>query len=136
MTAPLAREARIYSALWKRGLSGQPIPITMPTHHAALSLRMAMYRFLKPYRLNPLLDPVLTDCAERLAISVPHKPSTEIIIREKVSLDFAEIAALQAELTDNELMSEMERDLKLLAVPDNPDEEAAKLAAPNPFFTR
>jgi hypothetical protein len=71
------RERLIYLAIWRKALAapGRTITFTMPSPTAALSLRMLLYRVIKPYRADTepskqLQDLALREAAESLQIAV------------------------------------------------------------------
>lgn len=133
----LSRQHRIYSALWRKALISGFISLNLETHYQAIALRLAMYRFLKPYRNDSTLDDELFRCAETLALCVKHGEA-RLVIKPKVDIDLAEVAMLAGGLLEDELLSEGERKLMDMSegIEEIPDDEAAGLTKPNPFYKK
>ncbi len=132
MTLPLTREARIYSAIWRKAEAQYPKPLVIkfPTSAAAHSFRRAMYRFLAPYRRNPTLDTMLACVSETIAIS-NVKPDFSLELCPKVSTAAADHAMMELLLDESDLLSDMEKELMKEKAPD-----PAPPVADNPFYRR
>lgn len=150
----LSREARIYRALWlKAAASETEIPIKLSSQGECIAFRMAMYRFIQPYRANPDLDPELHRATELVAISTPKTGQTSITLKPKRSLDLAEIAMELVGLTDEDLLTDGEKGMLQVAreseqvpptscQPTQPTEYSNRASSDidarpsNPFFVR
>lgn len=141
MTRPLDRTQRIFRALWIKALnSPTPVPLKFDTYAQAMQMRLSLYRFGKPYRNNATLDPELYEALQKIAVSCPPKPGKILMMKPKVDLTLAELAMMAAELSEEDLVTEAEREMMKLSVKEKapqPVESAIPGTGPvNPFFNR
>ena len=63
----LSREKRIYLAIWRKAWRDQveTLTVNMPNKSLALTVRMSMYRTIKPYRTGDLFDDELRMAADK-----------------------------------------------------------------------
>lgn len=132
----LSKETRIYLAMWRKAIKSPdtPVQIELPNASVALTVRMAMYRAIRPFRNGSIHDPDLFTAAERLVLQVKKLDSgrATLAIVPRSTLAAAEIAMLSLGLDDDDLKLFEEK----LA-----EEELSDLLTPatppsNPFFTR
>lgn len=145
MPRDISRETRIHLALWRRALHDDGLTITLQSYSQALSMRLAMYRALKPYRHNEFLDPELTEASNKYCIAV-SKDSGILQIANRKSLLAAEAAMEQLGLCEADLYSPEEQAIqarmlseldKLDLIEVEPPEPTEQLPeAPNTFFSR
>lgn len=101
MPADITRETRIFLALWRKAGRGETLPVfTLPTQSAAIAVRMAMYRAIKPYRLSD--DNELVEAAAKYTVNVKDNTVT---IALKVSLALAEQLLIDLDIDETELMT-------------------------------
>ena len=140
---PAEKEIKIYLAIWRHAMrTNAPVEIKLKSNGQALSMRMAMYRAMKHYRENPMLDPELTKASEVFAISV-EKGSKSLWLRERKSLGAAKDAMEQLGLSEDDLMTPGEQAIKQRIEAElgevlhgEPEELAADpLIAANPFYS-
>lgn len=139
---PAEKEVKIYLAIWRHAMrTNAPVEIKLKSHGQALSMRMAMYRAIKQYRENPLIDPELCKAAEIFAVSV-EKGASSLWLRERKSLGAAMDAMTQLGITEDELMTPTEQSIKqriekeLDEVIEGRPEEASGLTTANPFYSQ
>jgi hypothetical protein len=81
----LSREKRIYLALWRKAQREQtPISFKVRDKDTGLSIRMAMYRTIKPYRQGTEIDEELYKAAQNFVLVTKESPS-RIIITPRVT---------------------------------------------------
>jgi len=106
-------------------------------------MRLALYRAIKPYRLNEFLDPELYQAQLRYVAAVP-RDSCVLSITNRRSLEEAESLFAQLGLGEEDLYSpdelavqkRMTEELDKLIVRE-PEEEVPPIdPSANPFFTR
>lgn len=131
----LAREKRIYLAIWRKAWKEQveELVLNMPDYNTAISVRMSMYRTIRPYRENQLHDDAIKMAADKYVLGLRKDPPA-IILKPRMTADAAEQLFADLGLDEMDLMSVDEADsLKsLLTVSDGLTTEHQ----PNPFFTR
>lgn len=135
----LTREQKIYLALWRKAFKDNAsVEVNLRTYNEALSMRMAMYRTIRPYRDEELVDEELRLASERFVISV-LKDSKTLVIKPRGTLSAAEQAMADLGITEEDLLSPEERLLY-----SNMEREIDELIQPvedlgkksNPFYTR
>jgi hypothetical protein len=102
----ISRENRIFLALWRKAIRKEEVRLKCLSDNQAITTRLAMYRAIKPFRMDEFEDPELYDAANRLAIRIE---GSDIIIVEKTSTITAEAAMLQFGLTEDDLLTPEER---------------------------
>lgn len=65
----LSREQRIYLAIWRRAAEKGSLEIKCASPTSARTIRMALYRVIKPYREDPLLDSEMTKIAQDFVVA-------------------------------------------------------------------
>lgn len=131
----LSREKRIYLAIWRKAWREQveELVINMPNTSLALTVRMSMYRTIRPYRQGDLFDDGLRSAAERYVLIIRKNPPA-IILTHRKSADAAEQAFADLGLDEMDLMSGEE--LASLASAQTVAENLGGSHQANPFFKR
>jgi hypothetical protein len=105
----LTREEKIYLALWRKAGKLDGTSIKLSTPNEAKAMRLGMYRVMKPFREGDMLDPELKLIADKFALIV-EKGTSNLLIREKTTLSAAERAMAMLGLTEDDLMTDQERE--------------------------
>lgn len=130
----ISKEQRIYLAMWRKaGLqpeTANPVAIELPNPSVALTVRMAMYRAIRPYRSGLLHDPDLFSAAERFVLKVSKLPDGRAVLAivPRTTLAAAELAMLSLGLDDEDLKlfeermvdEKLENLISTMPAPDNP----------------
>ena len=91
---PAEKEIKIYLAIWRHAMrTNAPVEIKLKSNGQALSMRMAMYRAMKHYRENPMLDPELTKASEVFAISVEKGSKSLLMFSGAMPLPLSAISS-------------------------------------------
>lgn len=143
MPRDISRETRIHLALWRKALKDGGLEVTLDSYSQALSMRLAMYRALKPYRENEFLDPELTAASNKYCLAVA-KDSSILQIADRKSLLAAEAAMKQLGLDESDLYSAEEqamqarmlKELGSLAIQEDAEPAPEAPSLDNPFFSR
>ena len=133
----LSLEVRIYLALWRKALREKSeIFVAAPTYNTALSIRMSMYRAIRPYREGKIFDDELSIAANEFVLMALKDPAGVKIV-PRITHNVAKEPMEALGLTDEDLLSPdelarkqaMEKVQKELSIPES------ELPA-NPFFKR
>jgi hypothetical protein len=135
MSKDLSREKRIYLAIWRKAWREQveTLTVTMPNESLALTVRMSMYRTIKPYRQGDLFDDELRMAAEKYVLVVQKSPPA-IILTHRKSADAAELAFSDLGLDEMDLMTAEEIASMNSAI--KVSENLGSDHQVNPFYTR
>ncbi len=136
MSKDLPREKRIYLAIWRKVWREQldQLVIKMPSYNVAMSVRMAMYRTVRPYREGALFDNELKLSSEKYVLSLQRTPPA-IVVTLRQTAEVAEDVFASLGFDEEDLMSEEE--LMAMRIAENvSDEVSAPPTGENPFFTR
>lgn len=127
----MTRLDRIYLALWRKAVQNSGLVIRLPDKALALSMRLGLYRAIRPYRSGKLYDEELYQALSTLVIKVVEN-------NKKITIEFIErpvLYLLEDQLTDlgieeNDLLLPEEKEqyeqLKRL--------EKLTWKSPNPFY--
>lgn len=108
----ISREHRIYLAIWRKvGLMEDDLEIKLSSHTEAISMRMGMYRAIRPYRAEELIDEELLAVAETHAINV-SPGSSVMTIKRKVGLSAAEGLMASLGIDETDLITTEEKSLQ------------------------
>ena len=131
----LSREKRIYLAIWRKAWreQGETLTVKMPNESLALTVRMSMYRTIKPYREGALFDDELRMAADKYVLVVRKDPPA-IVLTHRKSADAAELAFADLGLDEMDLMTEEE--VAAMKAADSVAKSLGSGHQPNPFFTR
>lgn len=130
----LSREKRIYLAIWRKVWKEQlpSLTVKMPDYNLAMSVRMSMYRTIRPYREGTLLDNELRMAADQYVLCLQKSPPAIVVTLRKTA-DAAEAAFADLGLDEMDLLSEEEA--SLLKIAESITEDLAH-PEPNPFYSR
>jgi len=131
----LSREKRIYLAIWRKAWREQveTLTVNMPNESLALTVRMSMYRTIKPYRTGDLFDDELRMAADKYVLVVQKSPPA-IVLTHRKSADAAEAAFADLGLDEMDLMTDEE--IKAMTTAQKVTESLASPHIANPFFKR
>lgn len=131
----LSREKRIYLAIWRKAWREQAETLTvkMPNESLALTVRMSMYRTIKPYREGALFDDELRMAADKYVLVIQKSPPA-IVLTHRKSADAAELAFADLGLDEMDLMTEEE--VAAMKAAETVTKSLGSGHQPNPFFTR
>jgi len=109
MSKDLAREKRIYLAIWRKALrDDQPeLVLNFSDFNTALSVRMTMYRTIRPYREGKFFDSELKEAAEKYVLVTKREPPTILVVPRK-SAEAAELLFADLGLDEMDLMTDEE----------------------------
>jgi len=142
MAKDLSQLNRIYLALWKKAyeekdLGLKPITINASNFSVATSMRVGLYRAIRPYRNREAFNSVLEAAAEYIVptLAKPEDNSDPCVITflPRKSLSELELQLQSLGIGEADLQTPEEKqineDLKLLA-------EKPEVRKSNPFFKR
>lgn len=142
MPKPLSREARIYLALWRKAYLERDealplVSIKASNYSVATSMRLGLYRAIRPYRNGQVFDPDLEGASEYFVPTLPklENPLAQhtITLTPRRSLSELEIQLAAMGLGEESLSTSeetrMASELKALTSTATPRPE-------NPFFKR
>ena len=131
----LPREKRIYLAIWRKAWKDQAdsLIIKMPDYNTAMSVRMSMYRTIKPYRNSELYDDAIKMASDKYVLALQRDPPA-IIVRKRLTTDAAEDMMMLLGLDEADLMTTEEAES--LASMTKVSDALASERKSNPFFTR
>lgn len=134
------REQKIYLALWRKAqIEDREISVTLRSYNEAISMRMAMYRTIRPYRTEKIIDEDLRLASERFVISV-LKDSKVLTLKPRNTLTAAELAMAEIGLTEEDLLTPEEKILQNIMEQKLdeilPPSEDSDLPKSNPFYSR
>lgn len=127
------RQTRIYLAFWRKAFQDGVLVLPMPSKGHAVSIRQALYRAIRPFRDEDAEEPSeLAKIANTMTVAFS---GNDLIIRPKVSAEYAENLFMELELDESLLQTEDERESvrKLQEALEKPSE---KSKSSNPFFSR
>lgn len=131
MPRPTAEAVRqTYLEVWRRAYREGEIALTLPTYSQALSLRMALYNAIKPYRDGKMVDVELEAAADACSILLT-KGSNELVCTTKMKHGMADLILDQLGLAAAPVATEAQESI------DRIFEELNSNKAPaNPFYKR
>ena len=131
----LPREKRIYLAIWRKAWKDQAdsLVIKMPDYNTAMSVRMSMYRTIKPYRNGDLYDDAIKMASDKYVLALQRDPPA-IVVRKRLTTDAAEDMMTLLGIDEADLMTAEEAE-SLTALTKVSDALATEHQV-NPFFNR
>lgn len=140
MTIPtpkdLSREHRIYLAIWRKSLtSPKPVELTLPTKAMALTVRMAMYRAIRPFREGARFDEGLHNAAEKFVVAIaPGEGETwKLLLKERLTLTEMEKQLFDLGISEDDLLLTEEK----LLQGELAELTSSEIPRPsNPFYSR
>jgi hypothetical protein len=131
----LPREKRIYLAIWRKAWKDQAdsLVIKMPDYNTAMSVRMSMYRTIKPYRNGDLYDDAIKMASDKYVLALQRDPPA-IVVRKRLTTDAAEDMMTLLGIDEADLMTAEEAE-SLTALTKVSDALATGHQV-NPFFNR
>lgn len=127
------RQTRIYLAFWRKAFHEGELRLPMPSKGHAVSIRQALYRAIRPFRDEDAEEPSeLTKIANTMTVGFS---GNDLIIRRKITSEYAETLFSELELDESLLQTDDERQAveKLKAALEKPQEPSK---SSNPFFSR
>jgi hypothetical protein len=105
----------------------------MPDYNTAMSVRMSMYRTIKPYRNGDLYDDAIKMASDKYVLALQRDPPA-IIVRKRLTTDTAEDMMTLLGIDEADLMTAEEAE-SLTALTKVSDALATEHQV-NPFFNR
>ncbi len=136
---PISREYRIYLALWRKAFKlNETVRFQASTWAMAIAMRQGMYRAIRPFRTDAMLDQELREAAEKFVVVIEKQPDPKvphwIVIKPRMTLSELEASLHDFGLDEDDLLFGDER-LIDHALQDLIEEEAAPPKA-TPFYQR
>ena len=136
MARSISQLHRIYLAIWRKAqTSSEPVIITAPNFQLALTMRLEMYRAIRPYRHGQAFDEILRSAADSFVVAIEKgqdaKSVHKIHLRPRLTLAALEAQLLDLGIDEDDLLLADERTLQ-----NSLGELMAHEPRTNPFYTR